>query len=320
MQRKEYRYILPRRGRKHTCPNCGAKKSFRRYVDRETGVELSEDCGICDHRNRCGYHYTPKQFFQDHPEMKERKVWEPSPYVLSRPQVVYMPEMVEQTEFFDIRWAEKMSQRKSTFRTWMESLPFPAERIQEVLSEYYVGASSFDVVVRGGNYGPAAVFWMIDEQMRVHDAKLIAYSCDGHRVEGWGNSARSLCEKAKEGPQLEQTEKVLFGLHLTSRYPEKKVCIVESEKSALICACAFPEYVWVATGGCGNLNQERLRPLMNRTLVIYPDSGIYDKWQRIMHESGHKRYHVVDNLEQYPPNTDIADVILTSSCSPQGGG
>ncbi len=218
-----------------------------------------------------------------------------------------------QTEFFPMEWAERAVGRESTFSRWFMQLPFDDALKRKVLEEYYVGATEKDIVVGGQNRGKAAVFWMIDEQMRVHDAKLIAYNPDGHRVEGWGNSMRSICEKRKRGPQLEQTEKVLFGLHLIDRYPEKTIYIVESEKSALICACRYPEHLWLATGGCGNLQASKLKPLMNRKIVVCPDSGEYRKWCEKMKESGHQQYDVLDVFEAYPPNTDIADVILMNT-------
>lgn len=311
------RFHLPKKGRKHTCPQCGGRKSFRRYIDGETGKELDEKCGICDHVNRCGYHYPPRELFRDHPELKRREAYGDAedygrtsvPGCL-KSKVGNAPAEYSQTEFFDMNWVEKASKRHSTFRSWFENLDFEPERIREVLAEYFIGATRQDIVVNGVNHGPAAVFWMIDEQQRVHDAKLIAYTADGHRVPCWGNSMRCICWNAKAGPQLQETEKVLFGLHLIGRYPDKVVCIVESEKSALVCACRYPEYVWLATGGCGNLQASKLRPLMDRKIVVYPDSGEYQKWCDRMKESGHRHYTVVDMLEAYEPNTDIADIIL----------
>lgn len=308
----------PGGGNRYTCPFCGQKKCFARYIDVQTGEYVDETCGKCDHENSCPVvHYPPREFFKDHPECSRQNSWEP--YVANGRKSVlsnakkpapYLPVDVAQTDFFDPHWAEMAAGRKSTFRTWFESLPFAPELIQQVLADYYVGATQRDTVTAGINYGPAAVFWMIDEQQRVHDAKLIAYTRDGHRVQGWGNSMRSICEKAKTGPQLAQTEKVLFGLHLTTRYPEKTIGIVESEKSALVCALKYPEYLWLATGGCGNLQASKLRPLMDRRLVIYPDSGEFQKWTKCMADSGHRQYTVVEMLEDFKPNTDIADVIL----------
>jgi len=302
---------------RYTCPQCGKRKCFTRYVDVHTGEYVAEECGKCNHESSCGYHYPPRDYYRDHPETQVKSDWVKlkatgSRAVLAKANLLpaYVPKEFTQTEFFDISWAEEAAKRKSSFRTWFEGLPFDKERIQDVLAEYYVGATEKDITVSGVNYGPAAVFWMIDEQGRVHDAKLIAYNADGHRVPDWGNSMRSICEKSKRGPQLEQTEKVFFGLHLLHRYPEKTVCIVESEKSALVCACRYPEHLWLATGGCGNLQASKLVPLMYRTVVVFPDSGEYDKWNNRMKESGHKKYSVVKELEKYEPNTDIADLII----------
>ena len=54
---------------RYTCPNCGGAHKFTRYVDEEGNI-LAENVGRCDRESSCGYHYTPKQFFQDHPEAR----------------------------------------------------------------------------------------------------------------------------------------------------------------------------------------------------------------------------------------------------------
>ncbi|WP_368229506.1 PG0870-related protein, partial [Bacteroides caccae] len=54
---------------RHTCPNCGDKRSFTCYVD-ESGMPLHPSVGRCNHESSCGYHYTPKEYFHDHPECR----------------------------------------------------------------------------------------------------------------------------------------------------------------------------------------------------------------------------------------------------------
>ena len=54
---------------RHTCPNCGDRRSFAYYVD-ESGTPLHPSVGRCNHESGCGYHYTPKQYFHDHPECR----------------------------------------------------------------------------------------------------------------------------------------------------------------------------------------------------------------------------------------------------------
>ena len=41
----------------------------------------------------------------------------------------------------------------------------------------------------------------------------------------------------------------LFGEHLLKQYPKKVVALVESEKTAVICAGLMPRFLWLATGG-----------------------------------------------------------------------
>ena len=315
------RYILERYkaggSNRFVCPACGKKRCFTRYVDTETGEYVGEECGKCDHTASCGYHLPPREFFRNHPELRPNDGRE-NGCVLGKSAVQasracakntkYEPR--HQTEFFDILWAEKAMHRTSTFRRWMESLPFDNEVVKRVLEDYYVGGTAKDIVVSGVNYGPAVVFWQIDEQGRVHDAKLMAYKPDGHRVGNWAGSMRSICERKHIGPQLAETEKVLFGLHLLPRHPDKAACIVESEKTALICACRYPSMLWLATGGCGNLQREKLAALRDRRVVVYPDSGEYHDWLQRMGESGCRDYKVMDFMEQYEPNTDIADILL----------
>ena len=57
-----YKYILePYKGQntRYTCPSCGHKKVFVRYIDTETGEHLGEDIGRCGREVKCGYHKKP---------------------------------------------------------------------------------------------------------------------------------------------------------------------------------------------------------------------------------------------------------------------
>ncbi|MBQ4227663.1 MAG: hypothetical protein II697_05610, partial [Clostridia bacterium] len=48
-----------------------------------------------------------------------------------------------------------------------------------------------------------------------------------------------------------------------------------------VAACR-PEYLWLATAGSGGLSAERLHCLQGRRVILFPDSGCYDKWSRHM--------------------------------------
>ena len=64
----KYRYTLEKyRGirSRYTCPQCGRKYVFTRYIDTETNQYIADDVGKCNRLDKCGYHYTPKQYFSD---------------------------------------------------------------------------------------------------------------------------------------------------------------------------------------------------------------------------------------------------------------
>ena len=72
-----YRYILERyRGlsTRYTCPQCGRKHTFTRYIDTENNNQyLSERVGKCNRLDKCGYHYTPREYFTDNPWLREER-------------------------------------------------------------------------------------------------------------------------------------------------------------------------------------------------------------------------------------------------------
>ena len=70
-----YRFILERyRGisTRYTCPRCGRKHTFTRYIDTENNnMYINDDVGKCNRLDKCGYHYPPRQYFADHPWLND---------------------------------------------------------------------------------------------------------------------------------------------------------------------------------------------------------------------------------------------------------
>lgn len=56
-----YPYSLEKGSRKYSCPNCGDKRSFTRYINNSTGEYLGDTIGRCDHEISCKYHLSPNQ-------------------------------------------------------------------------------------------------------------------------------------------------------------------------------------------------------------------------------------------------------------------
>lgn len=71
----KHRFILePYKGvaTRHTCPECKQKRCFSRYIDTENAITFPEYVGRCDHEQKCGYHFTPKEYFEQYPDKKEQ--------------------------------------------------------------------------------------------------------------------------------------------------------------------------------------------------------------------------------------------------------
>ena len=45
------------------CPNCNSKQSFTYYIDAETNHYIDKSVGRCNKETSCGYHKTPKEYF-----------------------------------------------------------------------------------------------------------------------------------------------------------------------------------------------------------------------------------------------------------------
>ena len=158
---------------------------------------------------------------------------------------------------------ELVDKSLSTQSTFCQSLVnesyLTAPQMHHAADRYRLGASKEGRVI----------FWEIDEQQRVHTGKLMHYQPDCHRDKTlnptWVHAI--LKDQLPDGFTLQHC---LFGLHLLS--DNKTVCIVESEKTAVILSELFPDFVWLSCGGLQMFKPELLAPLVNHKIMIFPDT------------------------------------------------
>lgn len=138
------------------------------------------------------------------------------------------------------------------------------------------------------------IFWQIDDQGRTRDGKIMFYRDDCHRDKTRHPSWCSARMKAHYGYDGDlPVERCLFGLHLLveggAQPSTKSVAIVESEKTAVIMSERQPQYLWMAAGGLSMLTAEKLRPLSDRHVVLFPDTDpdgkAFDHWQQVAREA-----------------------------------
>ena len=133
------------------------------------------------------------------------------------------------------------------------------------------------------------IFWQIDDQGRTRDGKIMYYREDCHRDKSRHPSWASVRLKAYYGYDGDlPVERCLFGLHLLG-VVGGAVCVVEAEKTAVIMSEVYPQYVWMAAGGLSALSAEKLRPLCDHKIVLFPDTDpdgtTYACWKAIAKEA-----------------------------------
>lgn len=107
----------------------------------------------------------------------------------------------------------------------------------------------------------------------------------------------------------------LFGEHLLAQYPDKIVCLVEAQKTAVICTAMMPEFIWLATGGKSGFN-DRVEVLDGRKVIAFPDVDAYDQWCEKAAERTYLDITVPDYLqrnatpEELNSGADIADLLI----------
>lgn len=319
MMNNDYRYQLEsqrltgRRQQKATCPQCGRKKCFVRYVDTRDDYRYVDDCvGRCDHEQACGYHYRPAEYFRDHPwktaagnfnEAHGSSGFSGWRFVRQQPPR-QQPPPPRPLQPLPLDLVDRSHTPQSNFWRWMSSdvarrLDLQPEALQRVFDDYQLGATSRQEVI----------FWQIDEQQRVRTGHIMQYGADGHRC-GYQSWVHSRMMAKGQLPADWELRQCLFGQHLLARRPEAHVCIVESEKTALLLAARHPQQLWLATCGSSGLNAQKLECLGQRRFTLFPDSGCLQKWLGVMQQTNGLQYNISDHLEAYPPNTDLADLLL----------
>jgi hypothetical protein len=302
-----YRFHLPkyRPGSKTTCPKCQHKKCFTRYVDALGIVHFPDYVGYCDRCDKCGYHYTPRQFFQEHPDCRpDAGMREIPPFMVRR-------EDPTPPSFMDVKIMEQSLGHYEINRLYLFlSRRWGKETVDAIFRRYHVGTANL--------WGGSTVFWQVDAKGRVRTGKVILYDATtGHRVKderarvSWVHSLMRL-------PEFHLCQ-CLFGEHLLTIHPRRKVVLVESEKSALIGAHFLPCYVWLATGGKNvGFHPDMLKALSGREVMLVPDLKATEEWQRKLPllQSVCRHVELFDKLEelaseeQREEGWDIADFLL----------
>lgn len=259
-----YRYRLETydpKVRKHICPAC-EKRTFVRYIDTATGEYVSTDVGKCDRLEKCGYHKTPRDFFNEHGKPNTKDYFFPKKTV----NTARAPDTFSKVS---AEFAADTMRGFLANNLYLYMLKqFGWEATERAFSLYHVGTCKY--------WRGATVFWQIDSEYRHRTGKIMLYDrITGHRVKDpvskimWVHKLQMFRDF--------KLRQCLFGEHLL-KGTDAPVAIVESEKTAIFASIFFPGTIWLATGGLENLREETTRCLMGRRIYLFPDLGAEAKW------------------------------------------
>lgn len=289
-----FEFTLEKGSKKFVCPSC-EQKTFVRYVSNQTGKHLSFDVGRCDRESKCGYHFTPKQFFIDNPQpekLKNKSVFKRSGKGKNKgmSNYVLIDKNGSQANYEARNLPNKSDIIKSQYlletltnyeqnafvQFLLNLFPDCAEEIQDVLKMYFVGT-----------YEDYTCFPQIDRLNRICKAKLIRFNrMTGKRLKGEFDTSSLVAKLKKQGKVKAdfQYKQIFFGEHLLSKFPNKPIAIVEAEKTAIVASLCFPEFVWLGSNSKTWLKAERLKRLGNRQIILYADADSFEQWQKIAQE------------------------------------
>lgn len=300
---------------RHTCPACGGRYCFTRYVD-ENGEFLAETVGRCDHESSCGCHYKPKDWFKDNPD--SRHDWrELTQEVRKR----LFPEKAESKPICTIpdEFVTR-SVRTDKASHLIENLSKRIDPLvlEGIIGEYHIGVTKSNDII----------YFQIDSEGRCRTGKVMKYNNEtGKRVKDEKTPSKitwihSLLKQQRLIPADWELTQCLFGEHLLTKYPDATVALVESEKTAIICAALMPRFIWVATGGKTQLG-DKLNVLQGRKIIAFPDIDAFKTWEEKLSTLPHLNIKVSDYLmknatqEDHENHIDIADLLLRENSAAQ---
>ena len=303
----QYRFHLEKYklGNRYTCPKCERKRCFARYIDDEGRISFPDNVGKCDHEHSCGYHYTPKDYFREHPNSLTN---DKATLEIKQVRANVAPKPISYVDCAVMERSMSHYEINPLYRYLCKVIG--EQETERLMKMYHVGTSY--------KWGGSTIYWQVDKEGKVRTGKVMLYNPkDGHRVKeprtyvGWAHSFLHLADF--------NLCQCFFGEHLLMQHPMMSVAIVESEKTAIIASHFKPNFIWLATGGMhGCLNQNVVKVLGGREIILFPDLGATDKWKSKLPllQSVCKRV-VISNIlednateEQKAKGLDIADFLL----------
>jgi hypothetical protein len=258
-------------------------------LDGNTSQPIHPTVGKCNREIKCGYHYPPRDYFADHPELRSNK-YNKYKTNLSNTQISFhnsnrpskkhcnpKPKLYlavpPKMDLIPRKYVKESVSANSNFVRFL-CKHFPRENVKKAIENYALGATK----------NGSVIFWQIDIKGNVRTGKIMQYNTGtGKRIKhksGAINWVHNILKRSDRNYTNYNLNQCYFGEHLLKFYPNKPIAIVEAEKTAVIGSIIFDNYNWLAAGNLNGLNVEKSRVLQNKYVVLYPDAGCYERWAK----------------------------------------
>ncbi len=228
--------------KKGKCLKCLKPNCFRYYIG------LPREYGICDHKNKCDWHHDP------HKEPIEKR-----------------------NELLNLVGNEiEIGTGKETIKTVIYPTNEQLKVLQNLNSSFHEFCIGFLKISKehlqkwnvGTDSSGKTAFIMQNSAGKHLNIKYMVYSVasDGKNCKRDKNVNFSLVAKDKN---KEQYKTCLFGEHLIT---SKIICLVESEKTAVISSFFYSQFDWLATGGSNGLTVEKVQLLKGKEVYYLADN------------------------------------------------
>jgi hypothetical protein len=157
----EHRFVLEKyqgMSTRFICPACQkSKKTFARYIDGQTGQHIHPTVGRCNRESNCGYHLTPKEYFDQNGAPVAH---EPKPLIIPKAKPTsYIPASIFKKSL--------KNYDQNHFVLFLVNR-FGSETTNNLIAKYFIGTSRY--------FEGATVFWQVDLKGRIRTGKIMQYS------------------------------------------------------------------------------------------------------------------------------------------------
>ncbi|KOY52241.1 DUF6371 domain-containing protein [Polaribacter dokdonensis] len=282
---KNYKYSLDPSSKKFLCPNCN-KKTFVKFIDNETMQYLNHIDGRCDRESKCGYFKNPSKNCIVNNASINHVATQPTFHkttVLQQFSSINQQDNNSRQQINIVNNGINNIKQQNNFITYLLKHYDPTKVLQAI-NKFQLGTTNY--------WNGATVFWQIDSQNVIHGGKIMLYDRNtGKRVKKPYNRISWIHKQMKLKDFVLQ--QCLFGLQNINNIEKgNTICLVESEKTAVIMSIVEPKVLWLATGSKSNFQKELLNPLKEYNVIAYPDKTEFDKWNKVSKQLNLEGFHI----------------------------